>query len=130
MRRRHKPLLSARELLPRIARHGILGGALILGALGIGVVGYHLLAGLGWVDALLNASMILSGMGPVDPLRTDAAKIFASLYAIFSGVAFVSAVGIVMAPAVKHFLHRFHLEIAPDDDEDDHRPRPPTIDPA
>ncbi|MCC6847556.1 MAG: hypothetical protein IT294_03575 [Deltaproteobacteria bacterium] len=129
-RRAHRPLPSLRERLPRIARHGGVGGALLGGALAIGVVGYHLIAGLGWIDALLNASMILSGMGPVDPLPTDAAKIFASAYAIFSGVAFITAVGIVMAPAVKHFLHRFHLEVASEDDEDDRRPRPPTLGPA
>jgi hypothetical protein len=130
-RRSHKPLPSMRDLLPRFARHGGIGAALIVGALAIGVVGYHLIAGLGWIDALLNASMILSGMGPVDPLPSNAAKIFASLYAIFSGVAFITAVGIATAPAIRHFLHRFHLEIAAEDADDDAPPpRRPTIDRA
>lgn len=128
--RLHRPLPSLRDLAPRFARHGGVGAALIGGALGIGVLGYHVIAGLDWVDALLNASMILAGMGPVDPLPSDAAKIFASLYALFSGVAFITAVGIVMAPAVRHFLHRFHLEIAAEDEEEATTPRRPTIDRA
>ena len=63
-----------------------------------------------WIDALLNASMILSGMGPVNELRTTGGKIFATCYAIFSGVAFLSIVAIFLAPAIHRFLHRFHLE--------------------
>lgn len=128
--RRHKPLPPLRDLAPRFARHGGAGAALIGGALGIGIVGYHVIAGLDWVDALLNASMILAGMGPVDPLPSDAAKIFASAYALFSGVAFITAVGIVMAPGVRHFLHRFHIEIAAEDAENDAPARPSTTDRA
>ena len=88
------------------------------GSLALGVLGYHLLAGLSWIDALVNASMILTGMGPVDPMHTAAAKIFASIYAIFSGVAFLTSVGVLLAPAAHRILHRFHL-----DGDDDDAPR-------
>ena len=84
-------------------------GALAV-VLGIGVAGYHWIAGLGWVDAVLNASMILGGMGPVDALRSDAAKVFASVYALLSGVVFISAMAVILSPAVHRLLHRFHLE--------------------
>jgi hypothetical protein len=83
---------------------------LVGGALSIGVGGYHFIAQLPWVDSLLNASMILGGMGPVDTLSTRAAKIFASVYALFSGVVFIGSVGVFMAPVVHRFLHKFHLE--------------------
>jgi len=78
--------------------------------LGIGVLGYHFFAHLNWIDSLLNASMILGGMGPVEPLPTNAAKIFASLYALFSGLAFVGIVSVLLAPFVHRMLHRFHAQ--------------------
>ncbi len=83
---------------------------LLCAALLLGIVGYHFIARLSWVDALLNASMILTGMGPVAVLSTSAAKIFASAYALFSGVVFLSTTGVIMAPLVHRVLHRFHLE--------------------
>ncbi|MEO6027516.1 MAG: hypothetical protein ABIR79_11675 [Candidatus Binatia bacterium] len=116
-RRQHVPLLSRTEFALRVAKNAMLGLGLIVVSLAIGVVGYHVTAGLGWVDSLLNASMILTGMGPVDELQTDGAKIFASFYALFSGVAFLTIVAVLMAPLVHRFLHRFHLELA-DQDED------------
>ena len=79
-------------------------------SLGIGILGYHFIAGLGWVDSLLNAAMILTGMGPVDTMNSNAAKLFASGYALFSGVVFITATGILIAPIFHHVLHRFHLE--------------------
>ena len=82
---------------------------LLLGAIGAGMLGYHRLAGLGWVDAFLNASMILTGMGPVSPLTTTTAKIFAGLYAIFSGLLFLGVMGIVMAPVLHRLMHRLHV---------------------
>ena len=87
-----------------------LSGGVIGGSLCLGVLGYHFIAGFGWVDALLNASMILSGMGPVEPLHSNAAKLFASGYAIFSGVVFISATGILLSPVFHRVLHRFHVE--------------------
>lgn len=83
---------------------------LLASALLLGIAGYHYIARLAWVDALLNASMILTGMGPVAVLSTSAAKVFASAYALFSGVIFLSTTGVVMAPLVHRVLHRFHLE--------------------
>jgi hypothetical protein len=113
---RRKPLLSRAAFAARLARSAALAAALIAVSLGIGVVGYHGFAGLPWIDALLNASMILTGMGPVDPLQTAGAKLFASAYALFSGVAFLTVVAVVLAPVVHRFLHRFHLEVAEKDE--------------
>jgi len=87
-----------------------LSSALITVSLGLGILGYHYLADLNWVDALLNAAMILTGMGPVNPLNTDTAKVFASAYALFSGLVFISATGILLTPVFHRVLHRFHLE--------------------
>jgi hypothetical protein len=87
-----------------------LASALIAVSLGLGILGYHFFAGLDWVDSLLNASMILTGMGPVNTLNTDGAKYFASAYALFSGVVFISATGILLSPIFHRVLHKFHLE--------------------
>ena len=107
---RKQHLLSRAEFSKRVGRHGLVAlGVLVLG-LGIGVVGYHFIAQLSWIDSLLNASMILGGMGPVDPLPTNAAKIFASFYALFSGLAFIGIVSVLLAPFVHRMLHRFHAE--------------------
>ncbi len=87
-----------------------LAGGMLGCSLSLGVLGYHFIAGLRWVDALLDASMILSGMGPVSPLASDSAKVFASVYALFSGVVFISSTGILLAPVFHRVLHRFHIE--------------------
>ena len=94
---------------------------LILAALLMGVLGYHWIAKLGWVDSLLNASMILGGMGPVDQLQGDAAKIFASFYALFSGLLFIGAISLVVAPVFHRTLHKFHI-----DDQDLDAASPPS----
>jgi hypothetical protein len=109
--RHHEPLLPLRAFYGRLVRSAAVGVGFIAFSLLIGVIGYHVLAPMPWLDALLNASMILAGMGPVDTLHTSAAKLFASAYAIFSGVAFLSSVGLLMAPLVHRFLHRFHLDV-------------------
>jgi hypothetical protein len=104
------PLLSRAKFLRRVGRH-FLAALFVIGfALGIGVTGYHWLGGLNWIDSLLNASMILGGMGPVDPLHSNAAKIFASLYALFSGLAFIGIAGLMLGPFAHRLLHRVHLE--------------------
>ena len=108
---RRQPLLPRHLFFRRLARHGCLGLAIVAGALGIGILGYHFSEGLGWLDSLLNASMILSGMGPVGELKHDAGKWFASFYALFSGVAFITMVGVLFAPVVHRFLHKFHLDM-------------------
>jgi hypothetical protein len=84
---------------------------IILGSLLLGVLGYHYFEGLAWLDALLNASMLLGGMGPVDVLHTVAGKVFASFYALYSGIIFLVVVGVIFAPLYHRFLHRFHLEM-------------------
>ncbi len=109
---RSKPLLPFEAFLARLGRSVALVAVMVACALGLGVLGYHALAELSWIDSLLNASMILSGMGPVSELRGDAAKIFASAYALFSGVVFITSVGVVGAPILHRFLHQFHLEVA------------------
>jgi len=87
-----------------------ISGAVLAVSLCLGMLGYHFICGLKWVDAVLNASMILTGMGPVDTLTTNAAKLFASVYALFSGVVFITATGILLAPMFHRVLHRFHIE--------------------
>lgn len=79
-------------------------------ALTVGIVGYHWIAGFNWVDSFLNAAMILGGMGPASPLPTDDAKIFAGLYALFSGLIFVLAMGVLLAPLIHHLLHGIHID--------------------
>ena len=107
---RNRPLLSRAKFARRVAGHGLVALAAIAIALGIGVIGYHSLADLGWIDSLLNASMILGGMGPVDPLRSSSAKIFASCYALFSGLAFIGIASLMVAPFAHRLLHRFHVQ--------------------
>jgi hypothetical protein len=107
---RRRPLVPIRTFLARLGRHGALSAGIVVGSLAIGAVGYHRLGGLPWVDAWLNAAMILTGMGPVDPMTTFGGKIFAMCYALFSGVVFLTAVAVLFAPVVHRFLHRFHLE--------------------
>ena len=106
---RKQPLASRKVFAQRLARNGIIGIAMLLIALGIGILGYHFFEGLLWLDSLLNASMILGGMGPVNPLQTAAGKLFASFYALFSGVVFIVAIAVLAAPIFHRFLHHFHL---------------------
>ena len=107
---RTKPLLPRREYFRRLVRHAALGFTVIILALGIGMVGYHEFEKLPWIDAFLNAAMILSGMGPVASLQTDAGKFFAGCYALFSGLALIAILAIIFGPVVHRALHRFHLE--------------------
>ncbi len=107
--RRHEKLLPRRLFLLRMARWTAMAGAVVLGSLAVGVSGYHYLDGLPWVDSLLNASMILGGMGPVDTLKTDAGKVFASIYALYSGLALIAVVGLLLTPVIHRFLHKFHI---------------------
>jgi len=97
--------------LRRLAKNALIGAGIIAASLLLGTAGYHGFAGLSWIDALLNAAMILSGMGPVDTLTTTGGKLFATSYALFSGVAFLTIVGVMLAPLVHRFLHRFHLDV-------------------
>ncbi len=106
---RAKPLLPRKQYYSRVLRYTGFACLLLGISLGIGVVGYRYFNQLSWLDSLLNSSMILTGMGPVDPMINDGAKWFASMYAIFSGVAFLSTVAVFLSPIVHRFLHRIHL---------------------
>lgn len=112
---RSEPLLSKTAFRLRLVRHAAMAVGLVLGSLGIGVIGYHAFEGLGWIDATVNAAMILGGMGPVNELHTSGGKLFAAAYALFAGLVFLVLVGVLFAPAVHRFLHRFHLENESDD---------------
>ena len=113
---RTEPLAPRHAFFWRMAKFFGFAFVVIGVALAIGVVGYHFIAGFAWIDTLLNASMILGGMGPVGELPSDAAKVFASFYALFSGLVFISVIGIVLAPAAHRVLHVFHLNIADADE--------------
>jgi hypothetical protein len=108
--------VSRIEFFFRVIRHGLLAVGAVFVALVIGVLGYHGFEELPWIDAMLNASMILGGMGPVDPLHTAAGKLFASAYALFSGVLFIGIMGITLAPFAHRLLHRFHFEVESEKD--------------
>jgi hypothetical protein len=108
--RRHEGLAPVSVFVKRVAASIGIALGLIIGALAIGVIGYHCLAGFGWIDSLLEASMILGGMGPINQLTTNSAKIFASLYALFSGLMFIGIMGVVLSPIVHRFVHKFHID--------------------
>jgi hypothetical protein len=110
--RHYPPLLPRHKYLRRLAGNAAAAGALILGSLALGTAGYHAFGGLSWLDALVNASMILTGMGPVNPIVTVKGKLFESFYALFSGVMFLTGIAVLLAPVVQRFLHRFHLDLA------------------
>lgn len=112
------PLLSRVRFLWRFARNLLAAVAIIAGSLLVGMWGYRYYDAQSWTDAYLNATMILSGMGPVDTPRTNAGKMFAGTYALYSGFVVVLATGIVVSPIIHRMLHRFHLS-------GDHRHRPP-----
>lgn len=95
-----------RRMVAHILMACLLSGVVLF----LGIAGYHGIAGLGWVDSLLEASMILGGMGPVSQFMTTGAKIFASAYALFSGLVFIALIGIVLAPVVHRMLHKFHAD--------------------
>lgn len=107
---RSQPLLSRRAFLSRFARSAGLGMAVTAISLFVGMVGYHALEGLRWLDAFLNAAMLLGGMGPVEQPQTWGGKLFAGLYALYCGLAVIVVVGIMFAPVAHRFLHKFHLE--------------------
>jgi hypothetical protein len=107
---RSEPLLPTRGFLVRLARHGGIALGIIMLFLGLGTWGYHVFVGLPWLDAMLNASMILGGMGPVDPIVTVGGKWFASIYALLSGLVFIVIVGVVLAPVFHRIFHRLNLD--------------------
>jgi hypothetical protein len=105
-----KPLLPRRKFYLRLARSLAIVTGIVAFSLLMGSAGYHFLNNLTWIDALLNSSMILTGMGPVDPVKSTAAKLFATFYALYSGIAFLTMIAVLMAPILHRFLHNLHLE--------------------
>ena len=108
--RKHQKIAPAFVFMRRMIVHILIAGLLSAAALFMGIAGYHWIGGLDWVDSLLEASMILGGMGPISPISTTGGKIFASGYALFSGLVFIALIGIVLAPAVHRMLHKFHAD--------------------
>jgi hypothetical protein len=106
-----EPLATQAEFRRRMLLYGLFTAGIILFSLGLGILGYHYFESLSWLDSLLNASMILGGMGPVNALQTNAGKIFASFYALYSGIILLASVGILATPVFHRFMHRFHLEL-------------------
>ena len=98
------------QFLRRLAGFASIVFVILVAALGIGVCGYHFLGELPWIDALVNASMILGGMGPVDQMKTTSAKLFAAFYALFSGLVFVASFSVLMTPIMHRVLHKFHAD--------------------
>ena len=107
---RAQPVIPAREFIVRLAQSGVVALLLIAFSLFVGMVGYRILEGLGWIDAFLNASMLLGGMGPVNAPVTFGGKLFAGLYALYCGLAVILVAGVILAPIAHRILHRFHME--------------------
>lgn len=105
------PLIPLRSFFYRMLISTFLGIIFIIIALAVGMSGYHHFEKMSWIDAFLNASMILSGMGPADILHTKGGKLFAGFYALFSGLTFIVIIGVIFAPIFHRFYHKFHLDI-------------------
>ena len=115
LERKGAPLASKAIFFLRLTRNFLATVGIVAFSLGIGTAGYHYLGGVGWIDGFLNASMILSGMGPLGPLQTWGGKLFAGLYALYSGLALIAAITVIVAPIAHRVLHRFHGDM--EDDE-------------
>jgi hypothetical protein len=114
---RQSPLLPRRKFYARLGCHALFASAALALCVGLGMAGYHVFEDMGWVDSYVNATMILSGMGPLDPIKTTGGRIFAGSYALFSGVAFLTTVGFFLMPVLHRVLHKLHLESGKSRDE-------------
>ncbi len=110
VQQRTEPLLSRRQFMQRLVKHGQLAGAIFLISLVIGTFGFHWLAPRDWLDSFLNASMLLGGMGPIGEFERPVGKIFAALYALYAGIAFLGASAVLLTPIVHQILHKLHLD--------------------
>src|SRR5689334_16796349 len=109
-----RPMAPARVFAAHLARNGLIAASIVVVSLSAGAVGYHVLEHLPWLDAYLNASMILTGMGPVDRPATDGGKLFATLYALFCGLVFLFTAALLLTPVIRRVLHRLHLDMRTD----------------
>jgi hypothetical protein len=109
--RRHQPVLPIPAFARRLANVGALSLVLVLGSLAVGMLGYRFFEGQGWVEAFLNASMLLAAMGPVGKPETTGGMIFAGCYALYCGLLFISLTGLLLTPVVHRVLHHFHAEV-------------------
>jgi hypothetical protein len=107
---RKQQLITGRAFVARQLRFSLYSAVLVLISLGLGMVGYMSTEGMSAIDALLNASMILTGMGPVTPMTNDVSKLFASFYALYSGIAFLTIIALFIAPVAHRFMHKHHLD--------------------
>lgn len=107
---RKQPLASKRRFIRRMLKNIFVALVLMAISLLIGVIGYRFTSGMSWIDALHNAAMILSGMGLIDRVDSDTGKIFSSVYALFSGVVFITNFGIILAPVLHRIYHRLHMD--------------------
>jgi hypothetical protein len=107
----HKPLIPRASFYRRLAKFAAFSFGLIVLSLGLGILGYRHFEGMSWIDAFVNAAMIMGGMGPLGELHTAHGKLFAGFYALYCGLIFIAAVSIIMAPIVHRFLHRLHMDI-------------------
>ena len=108
--KKDQELLPRRHFISRMVRHFLISTGIILGSLALGVSGYWFFESMSFLDALLNASMILGGMGPVTQLATTGGRLFASFYAIYSSFVYLGVAGVLLAPLIHRILHRFHLD--------------------
>lgn len=113
-KREYKRLPSKKHFVKRILTSFSIAMLFLTFSILIGIFGYHYFADLAWIDSLLNACMILTGMGPVDKVVTDSGKYFSSFYAVYSGVAFLTSIAVMLAPIFHRFLHKFHLDVEED----------------
>jgi hypothetical protein len=103
-------LLTRTQFAIRLIKHGLIVSSIMGVSLLVGMTGYHYIAGLSWIDAFLNACMLLGGMGPVSEMHSDAAKLFAGFYALYCGVVFIAAAGILVAPVAHRILHKLKVD--------------------
>jgi hypothetical protein len=109
-----EPLLTRWQFVARLGKHFAASLVIVSGSLLIGSAGYHYFGHLPWLDALLNAAMILTGMGPVDRMENPAGKFFATFYALYSGIAFLSIVAVLVAPVIHRVIHKLHIDVDED----------------
>ncbi len=107
---RHQPPIAQALFVKRVARHLLAAAGLLIASLAAGMLGYRVFEHLSWIDAFLNAAMLLGGMGPVNPPQTEAGKLFAGLYALYAGLVFIVTAALIFTPILHRLLHRFHWD--------------------